>query len=83
LLDVLEIVFQCHLLAHQPFDGKQLDDLILGPDSELVLLCPYLQQDRPPSQLRAKVVLPLTVVDKSDLSPTRLTAWETRRILAS
>jgi len=36
-----------------------------------------------PIELKHREVLPLTVVDKSDISPTRLTAWQTRRILAS
>jgi hypothetical protein len=49
LLDVLQIVVQSHLLADQAFDRKQLDDLILGPHSKLVLLCPHLHQDSPPS----------------------------------
>ena len=49
LLDVLQIVVQSHLLADQTFDRKQLDDLILGPNGKLVLLCPHLQQDCPPS----------------------------------
>jgi hypothetical protein len=35
-----------------------------------------------PAVLRT-LVLTLTVVDNSDLSPNRLTAWQTHRILAS
>jgi hypothetical protein len=31
LLDVLQKVVQRHLLANQTFDGKQLNNLILGP----------------------------------------------------
>jgi hypothetical protein len=56
LLDVLQIVFQDHLLADQPLDREQLDDLILGPDSKLATLCYHLQQDCPPGQLRAYVI---------------------------
>ncbi len=56
LLDGLQIVVQRHLLSDQAFDGDHLDNLILGPHGKLALLCPYLQQDRPPSQLWAKVI---------------------------
>ncbi len=56
MLDVLQIVVQGHLLAHQAFDGKQLHDLILGPHSKLATLCYHLQQDRPPGHLRTDVV---------------------------
>jgi hypothetical protein len=34
----------------RPGNGKQLDDLILEPNGKLVLLCPHLQQDCPPSE---------------------------------
>lgn len=47
LLDVLQIVVQSHLLPDQPFDGKLLNDLVLGPDDKLLTLGPHLQQDRP------------------------------------
>jgi hypothetical protein len=49
LLDGLQIVVQSHLLADQTFDREQLDELILFPHGKLVLLCPHLQQDGPPS----------------------------------
>jgi len=39
LLDVLQIIVQKHVLTNQTFDGKQLNDLVLGPDSKLVMLC--------------------------------------------
>jgi hypothetical protein len=39
LQDVLQIVVQKHVLTNQTFDGKQLNDLVLGPDSKLVMLC--------------------------------------------
>jgi hypothetical protein len=56
LLDVLQIVVQDHLLANQTLNGKQFDDLILGPHGKLALLCPHLQQDASPSQMRAEVI---------------------------
>ena len=56
LLDVLQRVVQRPLLSDQAFDGDHLDNLILGPHGKLALLCPYLQQDPPPSQLWAKVL---------------------------
>src|SRR5260221_6570336 len=55
LQDVLQRVFQGHLLADQAFDGKQLDHLVLVPSGKLATLRFHLEEDAPSSHLRTEV----------------------------